>query len=39
VSIYDSIDVFARCDGREIWIGDPDGIFRTAAGWRLLEFS
>ena len=33
-----SVDVFGLCDGREIWLADPDGLFDTAAGeWRLME--
>ncbi len=37
--IISSIDLFAKCDGREIWIADPDMLLQTSAGWRLLEFS
>ena len=37
--IISSIDLFAKCDGREIWLADPDFLLQTSAGWRLLEFS
>lgn len=39
LSIYDSIDIFAKCDGREIWIADPEGAFPSIGGWRLIELS
>lgn len=38
-SFYDSIDIFARCDGREIWLADPEGAFQSIGGWRLIELS
>jgi hypothetical protein len=39
IKTISSIDLFAKCDGREIWLADPDMLLRTSAGWRLLEFS
>ncbi len=39
VNTISSIDLFAKCDGREIWLADPDSLLQTSAGWRLLEFS
>jgi hypothetical protein len=39
VNTISSIDLFARCDGREIWLADPDMLVQTSAGWKLLEFS
>lgn len=39
LSLYDSIDIFAKCDGREIWIADPEGVFPSIGGWRLMELS
>jgi len=37
-SIIKTADVFARCGSREVWVADPDGIFRAASGWKLMEF-
>ena len=39
VEAYQSVDLFAKCDGREIWVADPDMVFKTEAGWRLMEFN
>lgn len=34
-----SVDLFAKCDGTEIWVADPDFLVKTSGGWRLLEFN
>ncbi|MBU1239360.1 hypothetical protein KKF84_07885 [Myxococcota bacterium] len=38
-TIIKSADVFARCGKKEYWVADPDGIFRAASGWKLMEFN
>lgn len=38
VQVFQSVDLFALCDGREVWVADPDQVFMYQGRWRLLEF-
>jgi hypothetical protein len=35
---YSSMDLFAKCDSKEIWVADPDGLIKFGKKWKLMEF-